>query len=43
MDGYEELEEAYYTADFIVGRDGDLKDELDFLVGWSKIRTEKEE
>ena len=36
MDGYAELEKAYSTADFIVGRDGDIKDELDFLVVWAR-------
>ena len=36
MDGYDELEKAYSTADFIVGRDGDIKDELDFLVVWAR-------
>jgi hypothetical protein len=43
MDGYEELEKAYPTADFIVGRDGDLKDELDFLVNWATNRIVREE
>ena len=36
MDGYEELEEAYPSADFIVGRDGGLEEELAFLVDWAK-------
>ena len=36
MDGYDELEKAYSTADFIIGRDGDIKDELDFLVVWAR-------
>lgn len=36
MDGYEALEEMYPSADFIVGRDGGLKEELDFLVSWAK-------
>ena len=36
MEGYDELEKAYNTADFIVGRDGDIKDELDFLVVWAR-------
>ena len=39
MDGYDELEKAYITADFIVGRDGDIKDELDFLVVWARTFT----
>lgn len=34
-EGYAELEEAYPSADFIVGRDGGLKEELDFLVSWA--------
>ena len=36
MDGYEELEEAYPSADFIVGRDGGLQEELDFLINWAR-------
>ena len=39
MEGYDELEKAYNTADFIVGRDGDMKDELDFLVVWARTFT----
>ena len=35
-DGYAELEEAYPSADFIVGRDGDLQEELHFLIEWAK-------
>ena len=37
MNGYEELEEAYPSADFIVGRDGGLQEELDFLVRWASL------
>ena len=36
MDGYDDLEESYPLADFIVGRDGGLEEELDFLVMWAK-------
>ena len=35
MDGYDDLEEAYPSADFIVGRDGGLEEELAFLVEWA--------
>ena len=35
-EGYAELKEAYPSADFIVGRDGGLKEELDFLVSWAR-------
>lgn len=34
-EGYAELEEAYPSADFIVGRDGGLQEELDFLIKWA--------
>ena len=36
MEGYEALEEAYPSADFIVGRDGGLEEELYFLVAWAR-------
>ena len=36
MADYEALEEAYPSADFIVGRDGGLQEELDFLIDWAK-------
>ena len=35
MDGYDDLEEAYPSADFIVGRAGGLEEELAFLVEWA--------
>lgn len=34
-EGYAELEQAYPFANFIVGRDGDIKDELAFLLKWA--------
>ena len=33
--GFDEYVEAYNEADFIVGRDGDEANELDFLVNWA--------
>ena len=36
MEGYEELCEAYPSADFIVGRDGGMEEELNFLVEWAQ-------
>jgi hypothetical protein len=35
---YEDLCEAYPTADFIVGRDGGQKEEMEFIVNWAKTR-----
>ena len=41
MEGYEAFEEAYPSADFIVGRDGGLEEELDFLVQWATHNATK--
>ena len=35
FDGYVE---DYFNADFIVGRDGNIEDELDFIVDWARKR-----
>ena len=35
-DGYNELEKAYPTADFLIGRDGGTQEELDFIYNWAK-------
>ena len=32
---FKELKEAYPSADFILGRDGNLQDELNFLLQWA--------
>lgn len=40
-DGFAELAEAYFTADFICGRDGDGDDELEFIVNWARGRKER--
>ena len=32
---YIELEEAYPLADFIVGRDGDINNEMNFILEWA--------
>lgn len=36
---FDELQEAYPTADFICGRDGDSYEEMMFIVNWAKSRT----
>lgn len=36
MADYDALEEAYSSADFIVGKDGGLKEELLFLTNWAE-------
>ena len=33
---YEELYEAYPTADFIMGRDGGTEEEFNFIIQWAK-------
>lgn len=35
-EGFDEYMEAFDSADFIVGRDGNTKDEMNFLVEWAK-------
>lgn len=35
MDGYDDYEKAYPTADFIYGRDGGKYEEMMFLVNWA--------
>lgn len=39
--GYRAWEESYDTADFIVGRDGDKRDEFEFIIDWAKRTYEK--
>ena len=38
---YRAWEESYDTADFIVGRDGDKRDEFEFIIDWAKRTYEK--
>ena len=35
-DFFQEWVDAYFSADFIVGRDGNIDDELEFLVKWAR-------
>lgn len=39
---FDELVEAYPNADFIIGRDGEKKEEMMFLVKWAIGAIEKE-
>lgn len=39
-EGFEEYSEIYWEADFIVGRDGNVHDEMMFLVNWAKGRVD---
>lgn len=34
-DDFNSWVEAWFNADFIVGRDGELKEELEFLINWA--------
>ena len=38
-DDFKNYVEEYFKADFIVGRDGNMQDELSFIVNWAKSRT----
>ena len=38
---YDDLNEAYETADFIFGRDGGIEEEMNFIVNWARSRTTK--
>lgn len=40
-DAFEELKEAYPTADFIVGRDGGSYEEMLFIVEWARRISKK--
>lgn len=35
---YEDLCKIYPTADFIVGRDGSIKEEMEFIINWANER-----
>ena len=39
---FKELDEAYPSADFLIGRDGGTDEELEFLYKWAKQVTEQE-
>ena len=39
---FKELDEAYPTADFLIGRDGGTDEELEFLYNWAKQVIEQE-
>ena len=39
-DDFDELVEAYPTADFICGRDGGGEEELEFILKWARSRKE---
>lgn len=41
-EGFDELVEAFPNADFIIGRDGEQKEEMMFLVKWAIEAIEKE-
>ena len=36
LEGFDDLTDVYPTADFIVGRDGGIHEEMMFLVNWAK-------
>ena len=37
-ESFDDYVEDYFNADFIVGRDGNIEDELDFIVDWARKR-----
>lgn len=37
-ESFDEYADAYHTADFIIGRDGGIHEEMMFLVNWAKER-----
>jgi hypothetical protein len=39
---FKELDEAYPTADFLIGRDGGTDEELEFLYKWAKQATSQQ-
>lgn len=39
---FKELDEAYLSADFLIGRDGGTDEELEFLYNWAKQVTEQD-